>query len=106
MDRGEMEHMLVGWVRQKGSPLFACLQDRRFERDVAQLSDDTADFQAPVGIEVIQHPVKALDLRELPGHVIQVCRKVHTGSSRSQVANEFTSRYDKRGDQTRVPYRM
>ena len=103
MDRGEMEHMLVGWVRQKGSPLFACLQDRRFERDVAQLSDDTADFQAPVGIEVIQHPVKALDLRELPGHVIQVCRKVHTGSSRSQVANEFTSRYDKRGDQSACP---
>ena len=33
MDRGEMEHMLVGWVRQKGAPLFACLQDRRFERD-------------------------------------------------------------------------
>src|SRR5208282_382148 len=93
MDRGEMEHMLVGRVRQKASPLFSCLQDRRFERDVAQLSDDTADFQAPVGIEVIQHPVKALDLRELPGHVIQVCRKVHTGPSRSQVANEFTSRY-------------
>src|SRR5208283_1608320 len=103
MDRGEMEHMLVGWVRQKGSPLFARLQDRRFERDVAQLSDDTADFQAPVGIEVIQHPVKALDLRELPGHVIQVCRKVHTGPSRSQVANEFTSRYDKRGDQSACP---
>ena len=30
MDRGEMEHMLVGRVRQKGSPLFSCLQDRRF----------------------------------------------------------------------------
>ena len=103
MDRGEMEHMLVGRVRQKGSPLFACLQDRRFERDVAQLSDDTADFQAPVGIEVIQHPVKALDLREPPGHVTQVCRKVHTGPSRSQVANEFTSRYDKRGDQSACP---
>ena len=100
MDRGEMEHMLVGRVRQKGSPLFSCLQDRRFERDVAQLSDDAADFQAPVGIEVIQHPVKALDLREPPGHVTQVCRKVHTGPGRSQVANEFTSRYDKRGDQS------
>ena len=61
-----------------------------------------AHFQAPVGIEVIQHPVKALDLREPPGHVTQVCRKVHTGPGRSQVANEFTSRYDKRGDQERV----
>ena len=103
MDRGEMEHMLVGRVRQKGSPLFSCLQDRRFERDVAQLSDDAADFQAPVGIEVIQHPVKALDLREPPGHVTQVCRKVHTGPGRSQVANEFTSRYDQRGDQSACP---
>ena len=103
MDRGEMEHMLVGRVRQKGSPLFSCLQDRRFERDVAQLSDDAADFQAPVGIEVIQHPIKALDLSEPPGHVTQVCRKVHTGPGRSQVANEFTSRYDKRGDQNACP---
>ena len=42
MDRGEMEHMLVGRVRQKGSPLFSCLR-RRLERDVAQLSDDAAD---------------------------------------------------------------
>ena len=60
MDRSEMEHMLVGRVHQKRSPLFACLQDRRIERDVAKLSDDTADFQAPVGIEVIQHPVKPI----------------------------------------------
>jgi hypothetical protein len=103
MGRGEMEHMLVGRVCQKGSPLYSCLQDRRFERDVAQLSDDTADFQAPVGIEVIQHPLKALDLRKPPGHMIQVCRKVHTGPGRSQVANEFTRRYDERGDQSACP---
>src|SRR5208283_2174720 len=38
-----------------------------------------------------------------PGHVTQVCRKVHTGPSRSEVANEFTSRYDKRGDQSACP---
>src|SRR5208337_2519431 len=31
------------------------------------------------------------------------CRKVHTGPGRSQVANEFTSRYDKRGDQSACP---
>ncbi len=55
MGRSEMEHMLVGWVRQKGSPLFACLQDRRIERDVAQLSHDTADFQAPVATEKGHH---------------------------------------------------
>ena len=103
MGRSEMEHMLVGRIRQKGSPLFACLQDRRIEGDVAQLSDDTADFQAPVGIEVIQHPVKALGLREPLGHEIQVCREVHTGPGGSQIANEFTSRYDKRGDQSACP---
>ena len=59
MDRAEMEHS-VGRVRQKGSPLFSCLQDRRFQRDVAQSSDDAADFQAPAGIEVIQLPIKPL----------------------------------------------
>src|SRR5208283_2121889 len=31
------------------------------------------------------------------------CRKVHTGPGRSQVANEFSSRYDKRGDQSACP---
>ena len=61
MDRSEKEHILVYRVHQKISQLFCCLQDHRFEQDVTQLSDDAADFQVSVGIEVIQHPVKALD---------------------------------------------
>ena len=103
MGRSEMEHMLVGRICQKGSPLFACLQHRRIERDVAKLSNDTADFQAPVSIKVIQHPVKAHHLREPPGHVIQVRREVHAGPGWSQVPNEFTGRHDERGDQSACP---
>jgi len=100
MRRREVEHMLVGRISQKGSPLVACLQVSRNEGDVAQLGHDTTDLQAPMSVQVIQHPVKPFDVREPPGDVSQVGGEVHTGASRAQVANDFTGRYDERGDES------
>jgi hypothetical protein len=100
MRRSEVEHMLVGWVSQKGSSLQASLQLSRNEGDVAQLGYDATDFQAPMGIQVIQDPVKPLDLGKPPGDVSQVSGEVHTVARRAQVADDFTGRYDERGDES------
>jgi len=100
MRGSEVEHMLVGRLSQKGSPLPACLQVSWNEGNVAQLGHDSTDFQAPMSIEVIQDPVKPFDVREPPGDVTQVSGKIHTGAGRPQVANNFTGRYDERGDES------
>src|SRR4029077_19730394 len=91
------------WIREKGFALLACLQVRRNKRDLAHFGHDTTDLQAPVGIEVIQDPVKPFELRKPLGHVAQVSSEVHTGTSRSQVTDDFTGRYDKRGDESARP---
>ena len=57
MDRGEMEHMLAGsGPSERLAVVSPVCKTAAFERDVAQLSDDAADFQAPVGIEVNPTP--------------------------------------------------
>jgi hypothetical protein len=100
MRRSEVEHMLVGRVSQKCSPLLACFQVSRNEGHVAQLRHDATDSQAPMSIQVIQDPVKAFDLREPAGDMTQVSGKVHTGTGRPQVADDFAGRYDERGNES------
>jgi hypothetical protein len=103
MNWGEMEHMFVGLIREKGFALLACLQVRRNKRDLAHFGHFTTDLQAPVGIEVIQDPVKPFDLRKPVGNMSQVSREVHTGTGRSQVTDDLTGRYNKRGDESARP---
>jgi hypothetical protein len=93
----------VGRIREKSFALLACFQMRRNERNLAHFGYDSTDLQAPMGIEIIQDPVKAFDLREPAGHVAQVIREVHTGAGRPQVADDLTGRYDKRGDESARP---
>jgi hypothetical protein len=103
MGRGKMEHMLVGRIREKGLPLLACLQLCRNERDLAHFGHDTTDLQAPMGIQVIQDPVKPDELRELAGYMVQVSREVHAGAGRSQVTDDLAGRHDQRGDESARP---
>lgn len=103
MRRGKVKRMLVGRVSQKRLSLLPCLQVRRHEGDVAQLGHDAADLQAPMGIEVIQNPVKPGDLREPSSDVTQVSGEVHTGAGWPQVTDDFTGGYDERGDESSRP---
>ena len=103
MRRSEVEHMLVGRVSQKGSPLLACPQMSQNEGNVAQLGHDTTDLQAPMSIEVIQDPVKSFDLWEPRGDVVQVSGEVHAGAGRPEIADDFTGRYDERGNESACP---
>ena len=98
MGRSEMEDMLVGRVCQEGTPLLTCLQEGRQEGNIAQLGYNPTDIETPMGVEIIQDPVKSFDLGEPPGHVTQVGREVHAGSGRPQIADDLTGRYDQGGD--------
>src|SRR5512135_102828 len=103
MGRSEMEDMLVGRVCQEGTPLLTRLQEGRQEGNIAQLGYNPTDIETPMDVEIIQDPVKSLDLGEPPGHVTQVGREVHAGSSRPQIADDLTGRYDQGGDQSSRP---
>ena len=104
-DRGEMEHMLVSRVRQKGSPLFSRAASSAATNGTSHsLSDDAADFQAPVRVEVIHTQSQPLICVNRPVHMAQVCAKstlVRVGP-RSPMTSPVG--HDKRGDQKRVSH--
>ena len=58
----KMEHMLMRWVAQEGSSLHASEQGLGVTGEMAPRRHEAAHLQAPVGIEVIHHPVIALHL--------------------------------------------
>jgi hypothetical protein len=82
----KMEHMLMRWVAQEGSPLYASEQGLGGKGEMAPRGHEAAHLQAPVGIEVIDHPIIACHGGELPVDVSQMRRKVLTGAGGTQIA--------------------
>ena len=101
--RGKVEHMRMGRVAQKGTPLDTAAQVLRHTGHVAPLGNQTADLQAPVGIEIVHHPVVALHSRELLDDSGQMRRKVLARARLAQIPDDLPRGDDKRGDQGTHP---
>src|SRR6266568_7889746 len=99
-----MEDMLMRGITQEGASLAAALQGlwRPWER--APRGDQTADVQTPVGIEVIEDPVRAGHLWQLGDHHGQMGRKIFTGTRHAKIP-EHLARWDHKGGQER-PHAM
>src|ERR1700689_2031454 len=76
----EMKHMLVLRIRQERTPLLARLEQTRLEGHIAQGRDVFADFQTPVRVQIVQHPVELLELPEMQGHMADVVGEIRTGA--------------------------
>lgn len=96
---GKVEDMLMGRIAQKGTPLHTTVQVLRYTGHVAPLGDQAADREAPMGIEIIHHPVVAQHGRELPDDGGQMRGEVLTGARLAQIPDDLTRGDDKRGDQ-------
>ena len=94
-----MEHMLVRRIAQERPPLCPSAQRLGHAGHVAPLGDQTADVEAPVGIEIIHHPVVALHSGELLDDGGQMRGEVRTGACLAQIPDDLTRGDDKRGDQ-------
>ena len=95
----EVEHVLVRRVGQERPPLLARPQPPRLERDVAQGRDVLADLQAPVRVQVVQHPIEPPEVPEMRGHMTDVPAEVRTGPGRAEVPDHFAGGHRERGDQ-------
>ena len=81
----KMEHMLMRWVAQEGPPLHPSVQCLGDEGEIAPCGHEAAHVQAPVRIEIIDHPVIAGHGGELPDDVGQMRREVLTGACRAEM---------------------
>ena len=99
----KMEHMLVSRIAQERPPLCPSAESLGNARHAAPLGDQAADSEAPVGIEVIHHPVIALHLWQLVDNLGQMGGKIGTGARRAQVPDDLPRGDDKRGDQCPHP---
>ena len=100
---GKVEDMLMGRIAQERAPLYTSAQGLGNARHTAPLGDQAADVEAPVGIEVIHHPVIALHSGELLDDVGQMRGEVLTGARLAQIPDDLTRGDDKLGDQGTHP---
>ena len=59
---GEMKHMLVTGIAEERPAFQAGSQRAGIAADAIALGDPLADFQAPMGIEIVHDPVEAFHL--------------------------------------------
>ena len=99
----KVEHMLMAWIAQERPPLHSAAQVPGNKGHLAPLGDQTADREAPMGIEIIHHPVVALHSGELLNDSGQMRGEVRTGTRLAQIPDDLTRSDDKRGDQGPYP---
>ena len=94
----EVEDMLMGRIAQERSSLHATVQGLGEVRDVTPLGDEPADLEAPVGLEMIDHPIVALHRGQLLHDVGQMGCPIPTGTGLPEMPHAL-SRWDHEGGQ-------
>ena len=95
----EMEHVLVIGIGQESTPLGAGKQVFFVKGQAAQLSDEFANVQTPMGVQVVEDPMEPLLLGELGCHVSQMGGEINAGAGHAQVPHDLAGGDDERGDQ-------
>ncbi len=88
-----MEHMLVRGVTQERASLPTRTEGRLHERNSAPAGDQTADIEAPVRVQVIDHPVVALLVGETLTDVLEMSGPVLAGAGWSQIPDDLAGRH-------------
>jgi hypothetical protein len=99
----KMQHMLMGRIAEERPPLSPAAQLRGDKGDVAPLGDETAHVQAPVGVEIIHHPVIAGHSGQLVDNVGQMGGKIGTSARRAQIPHDVPRGHHERGKQHACP---
>ena len=99
-----VEPMLRARIAQERPPLPAAAQVLGDHGHRTPLGAQTADREAPRGIESSHHPGVALPIREWLDDVGQRRGAILTGACLAQIPYDVPRGYDKRGDQGPVPH--
>jgi len=99
----KVEDMLMGRIAQERAALHAALQGLRAVWDVTPVGDEPADRKAPVGIEIINHPIIALHRRQLLHDVHEMGGPIRTGAGLPKIPYELARRDDEGGQECAHP---
>lgn len=100
---GKVEHMLMARIAQESPPLSTPAEVFGNTGHLAKLGDQTADIEAPVGIEIIQHPVVTVHGGQLLDDMGQMGGEIRAGTGFAKIPYDLTRWHHKRGDQRACP---
>jgi hypothetical protein len=95
----EVEHVRVIGIGQKGTPLLAGAQLFFVEGQSVQSSQEFANVQTPMRVQVVEDPMEPLLLGELRRDMSQMGGEIHAGARHAQIPYDLASGDDERGDQ-------
>ena len=95
----EVEHVLVIGIGQKGTPVLAGAQRFFVEGQSVQSSQEFANVQTPVRVQVVEDPMEPLLLWELRRDMGQMGGEIRAGACHAQVPYDLACGNDERGDQ-------
>jgi hypothetical protein len=93
----KVEDVLMGRIAQKRAALYAAGQRRGAIRDIAPWGDETADVEAPVGMEILDDPIVALHRGQWLPDVSQMGDPIRTGTGRPEMPDELARGHHTRG---------
>jgi len=96
----EVKDVLVFGVRQKGASLLASAQVAFAQRQSVQLSQELANVQTPMRVQVVQDPMEPFAVGELRRDVGEMSGEIQARACHAQIPHDLTRGDDERGDQT------
>lgn len=96
---GKVKDMAMARIAQKSSSLDPATEVFGDKGDLAPLGHQTAQVKAPVGVEIVHHPVVTGHLWQLRDHMAQMGHKISAGAGLAQSPQDLTRGHHKRGHQ-------
>jgi len=93
----KVKDMLMGRITQESASLDTALQGLGSKREITPRCHQATDVQAPVGIEIVDHPILALHRGQLVDHVGQMGSPIRTGAGLAQMPHEVARRHHEGG---------
>jgi len=95
----EMKDVLVFEVRQESTSLSARAQVAFVERQSVQSCHEFAHVQTPVGVQVVEDPMKPLLVGELRRDMGQMSGEINAGACHAQIPHDLSRGHHEGGDQ-------
>ncbi len=95
----KVEDMRMAWIAQECPALHTMAQGLGHKGHLAPLRHHTADVKAPVGVEIIHHPVVTVHVWQWLDDMGQMGSEIGTGAGLAPMPNDLTRRDNKRGKQ-------
>jgi hypothetical protein len=99
MFRREMKNMAVAWIAQKGLALRALFEFVGLKRYLTPACHQAADVETPVGVEVVQHPLILLHVRQALVHVLKMGHEIGGRAGAPDGPGNLARRHHQRVDQ-------